>query len=548
MGFPRRVRMFCGACHGTILPVRKWIQTASIVQEALVPEDMRAWLPAQHQAWMVLAAVRMLDLSAFRAAYRADGKGQAPYDPAMMLAVVCYCYLKDVTSSRKLRDACADDVGARVIAGGARPSNKAFADFKRRHRQAISGLFPQVLALLEAEGVIGGDDEATAIDGSPVPTAAALGSNLTAAQLEAKIAGAEQKLEAELQAWAAAHAADCAQQPLWDDGDGGDGPGGEPAVPPPGTGRKLAAAHRTLARLKAARDRARERAAAGPDGKAAQAAARARDKAGKAAARLAAAEAAADATMARYQQRLDAGKAWAGTKPVPADRNARVARIRKNAATAQARLAAAEARAAAAVPARVSATDPDSRILPGKNGGWVQGVNFQASAGRNQVLYAVGLHDSPADTGALVPMVRATDASCDAAGIPRKTAKLADAGYASEDNFTRLAGDSARILVAVSREAIQAGRRGGTGSRPVPGPWQDMAARLGEPAGQELYRKRGQYVEPFFAQLFQRNGRRVPYRGTSAIEAELKLRGQIHNLGKLFTHWARTGKPIPVAG
>jgi transposase len=509
-----------------------------------MPEDMRAWLPAQHLAWMVLAAVRLLDLSGLQAAYRADGQGQVPYDPAMMLAVVYYCYLKDVTSSRRLREACADDVGARLIAGGARPSNKAFAEFKRRHRQAISGLFPQVLAVLRAEGVIGEDDEVAAIDGSPVSTAAALGSNLTAAQLERKIAEAERRLEAELEAWAAAHAGVCAQEVLWEDGDGGDRPG---AVPP-GSGRKLAAAHRRLARLKAARCRAGER-GAGPDAAAAQAVARARDKAERAAARLAAAEAAADATMARYQQQLDAGRAWAGKKPVPADRNARVARTRKNAATAQARLAAAQARAAAAVAVQVSATDPDSRILPGKNGGWVQGVNFQASAGRNQVAYAVGLHDNPGDTGALVPMARATDASCDDAGIPRKTAKLADSGYASEANFAQLAdGSSGQILVAVSKEAIQAGRRERTGSRPVPGPWQDMAARLAEPGGRELYKKRGQYVEPFFAQIFQRNGRRIPYRGAGAIEAELKLRGQIHNLGKLFTHWARTGRPIPVPG
>jgi transposase len=506
-----------------------------------MPADMRAWLPDQHLAWMVLAAVRMLDLSQFRAAYRADGQGQVPYDPAMMLAVIYYCYLKGVTSSRRLRDACTDDVGARLIAGGARPSNKAFAEFKRRHRQALSGLFAQVLALLKAEGVIGEDDEVTAIDGSPVSTAAALGSNMTAAQLEKKIAEAEQKVEAEAEAWAAANAAGCTQEALWQEEDG-DGP----AIPP-GPGRKLAAAHRTLARLKTARDRAAER-AAGPDAKTAQAVAKAAARAEKAAARLAAAEAAADAKMARYRQHLDAGKAWAGKKPVPAGRNVKIARIRGNAATAQARLAAAEARAAAASPVRVSATDPDSRTLPAKNGGWVQGVNYQASAGRSQALYAAGLHDSPAGTAALVPMVRATDASCDDARIPRKTTKLADSGYASQDNFTRLTASDGQVLVAVSKEAIQAGRRDGAGSRPVPGSWQDMAARLEEPDAKELYKKRGQYVEPFFAQLFQRFGRRIPYRGTEAIEAELKLRGQVHNLGKLFTHWARTGKPIPLPG
>lgn len=72
-----------------------------------------------------------------------------------------------------------------------------------------------------------------------------------------------------------------------------------------------------------------------------------------------------------------------------------------------------------------------------------------------------------------------------------------------------------------------------------------MAARLAEPENKQLYKKRGQYVEPFFAQLFQRNGRRIPYRGTGAVNAELSLRGQIHNLAKLLTHQTSTRQPAP---
>ncbi|MBV9445450.1 MAG: transposase [Streptosporangiaceae bacterium] len=503
----------------------------------MIAEDMRAWLPAQHAAWLVLAAVRRLDLSRFHAVYRADGKGQAPYDPGMMLAVIYYCGLKDVMSTRKLRDACTDDVGARLIAGGARPSNKAFAEFKRRHRDAIRELFAPVAGVLKAEGVISDDDEVAAIDGSPVSTAAALSSNMTAAQLDAEIAAAEQALAAELEAWAAASAADGAQDALWQDEDGS-------GAVPPGSGRKLAAAHRRLARLEAARQRAGERAAV-PDAKAQARLAKARDKAAAAGARVAALEADADAKLARYQARTGAGKKWAGKKPVPADVSARVANARRNAATARQRLAAAEAACAGAAAVRVSATDPDSRILPAKNGGWVQGFNFQASAGRSQVLLATGIHDNPADVGALVAMIHATDATCDDAGIARKPVKTADTGYACEASFTALAGRTDLILVAVSKEAVAAGRRDPAGTRPVPGPWQDMAARLGEPENKQLYKKRGQYVEPFFAQTFQRNGRRIPYRGTDAVSAELSLRGQIHNLAKLFTHWNRIGRLIP---
>jgi transposase len=533
----RRVVAVWVAGHGTILLVRRWIHTAGIGEVALVPEDMRRWLPPGHLAWKMIAAVGRLDLSELVAAYRADGQGQAPYDPAMMLTVIYYCYYKGITSSRGLRDACVDDVGCRVIAGGARPSNKAFAEFRRRHRKAISRLFAQVLGLLKAEGVIGADDDVAAIDGSPAPSDASLYSNLTAAQLDRKIAEAEQQLEAAAGAWAGEHAA-AGRETLWDD----DGPGGGPAVPA-GQGRKLAAVHRRLLRLKAARARAGQRAAAGPDGRAAEAAAKAAARAQKAAARLADAEAGAAAKMARYQQCLDAGKPWPyGKKPVPARQSAKVAKARKNAATAAARLEAALERAAGLTPVKVSATDPDSRVLPGKNGGWLQGCNIEASAGRRQVLYAIELHDNPSDAGALVPMVRATDASCDAAAIGRLRKLLADCGFASEKNFTALEADKLRLLVAVSKEAIQAGRR--DGAWPVPGPWQDMAAQFDDPDNKALYKKRAAYVEPFFSQFFQRFGRRIPYRGTSAIDAELKLRGQVHNISKLFGHW----HPVPAPG
>ena len=55
--------------------------------------------------------------------------------------------------------------------------------------------------------------------------------------------------------------------------------------------------------------------------------------------------------------------------------------------------------------AQASVSDPDSRLLPGKHGGYIQGYSLQLAAVRNQILLAVELHDNPADTGALVPMV-----------------------------------------------------------------------------------------------------------------------------------------------
>jgi hypothetical protein len=45
-------------------------------QELLLPPSLREWLPEGHLAWFVLAAVEEMGLSAFFAAYRADGHGR----------------------------------------------------------------------------------------------------------------------------------------------------------------------------------------------------------------------------------------------------------------------------------------------------------------------------------------------------------------------------------------------------------------------------------------------------------------------------------------
>ncbi|MGS2620172.1 transposase [Micromonospora sp. LZ34] len=66
-----------------------------------------------------------------------------------------------------------------------------------------------------------------------------------------------------------------------------------------------------------------------------------------------------------------------------------------------------------------------------------------------------------------------------------------------------------------------------------------MAARLASTEGKQLYARRGALVEPGFAQLFQRFGRRLHHRGTSDVDAEIKLLGAVHNLNKIFRHDAR---------
>jgi transposase len=63
-------------------------------QVLLMALSLRDWLPEDHLAWFVLAAVEELDLGAFYASYRADGHGRAAHDPAMMVALLVYAYAR----------------------------------------------------------------------------------------------------------------------------------------------------------------------------------------------------------------------------------------------------------------------------------------------------------------------------------------------------------------------------------------------------------------------------------------------------------------------
>ena len=92
-------------------------------QVFLLPPSVDDWLPADHFARFVIAAVEEMDLSAFYADYRADGHGRPAHDPAMMVALLVYAYARGQRSSRVIERACIEDIAFRVIAANRRPDH-----------------------------------------------------------------------------------------------------------------------------------------------------------------------------------------------------------------------------------------------------------------------------------------------------------------------------------------------------------------------------------------------------------------------------------------
>lgn len=154
-------------------------------QSFLLPPSVRDWLPDDHLVFFIVDVVDELDLTAFYRSYRADGRGGAVYDPALVLAVLLYAYCTGERSSRRIERKLVEDVAYRVLAANQLPDHATLARFRRRHQDAIAALFGQVLGLCVKAGLV--DAGLVAIDGTKVSADASFFANRTREDLAAEI-------------------------------------------------------------------------------------------------------------------------------------------------------------------------------------------------------------------------------------------------------------------------------------------------------------------------------------------------------------------------
>jgi len=202
---------------------------------------------------------------------------------------------------------------------------------------------------------------------------------------------------------------------------------------------------------------------------------------------LAEARAAHHAKIERYHAR---GKR--GRKPVPVEQAYRVRRIKAGLDRAIAaeqvtqqrvQAGAAEAAVAAkpATPTRSSGpkrniTDPESRMMPLRGGGWIQSCNCQALTSSDGLIIATSVANNSSDATAFTEMMGKAIAAAALIDTHRPAAApptgigvlLADAGYLSVDNLSA-AGPDRLIAVGKQRELAAAAREHPTAGPPPPG-------------------------------------------------------------------------------
>jgi transposase len=115
-------------------------------QDLLLPQNVRDWLPEDHQAHFVSDVVDQLDLTAIESGYE-EGRGYPPYHPRMMTKILLYGYCVGVFSSRRIQKKLVEDVGFRMLAAGNEPDFRTISDFRKLHLKALQGMFDQVLQI-----------------------------------------------------------------------------------------------------------------------------------------------------------------------------------------------------------------------------------------------------------------------------------------------------------------------------------------------------------------------------------------------------------------
>lgn len=448
----------------------------------LLPPSLEEWLPEGHLAYLVIEVVEHLDLSSIYESYGGPGRGQPPYDPRMMTALLLYAYSVGVPSSRRIEKRTYEDVAFRVVAANQHPDHDVICGFRKRHLEALSGLFGQVLRLCREAGLVKLGH--VALDGTKI--------RANASRHKAMSYDRMKKAEAELTSQIAAllERAERADQ----EEDEKFGLGNRGWDLPAEFQRRASRLLKIKEAMAALEFQARAEAEA-------KAKAESRPKSGR-------------------------GKGGGGGPSGPAsDDRATQARPRDK--------------------AQRNFTDPDSRIMvDGASKSFQQCYNGQAVVDDGcQVIVAAELTAQANDKRQVEPMLAALSSGL--GGVPAGIKLTADAGYYSETNVALLSAAGVDAYVATGK-LKHGEQPAALLERPPKELTvkERMIRKLRTKAGQEVYARRKAVVEPVFGQIKGVRGlRQFLLRGLENVRAEWKLWCLTHNLLKLWRHghWAMAG-------
>jgi transposase len=478
-------------------------------QSYLLPPSPSEWLPAGHLAYFILDVVAELDLSAIERPLQAkDHRGERPYAPRMMTALLLYGYAVGVFSSRKIERATSEDVAFRVLAAGERPHFATISSFRLAHRATFAELFQQVLKLCMSAGLVKLGH--VAIDGTKMKANASKHKAMSYDRMVKE----ETRLKAEVeQLITQAEAVDAAEDKLY------------------GVGQQPKDLPAELQRREGRREKIRELRAA-LEKEAAKARAveltRQADELRRTAADPATPPRQGAELATRAAQRDQQAADLDDDDPDPPAIDSDLPRSSPPT----------DASGTPKPNAQRNFTDPDSRIMV-RDGGFVQAYNAQIAVDEgNQIIVAAALSNQGPDTQYFEPMLRRVVDNCDA--VPALT--TGDAGYFSADNVLAAEHMGTEPLLSVAGHYSDGSLVDSRADLPhlQTEPRAVMRARLLTPGGRAAYARRKATVEPVFGQIRACRGfRQMSLRGLLKARCEWLLVCATHNLLKLWRTTSR---------
>jgi transposase len=200
------VKLESDSTWGTSKTFRPW----KIEEPLFLPPTVQDFVGPEHLARLVLSLVlEAIDLTEITGTYGSE-RGQPPFSPTMMTALLLYAYCSGVYSSRRIAKACRERVDFMSIVGLDVPDFRTISDFRKRHRKALGGLFTQVLHLCEKAGLVKLGH--VALDGTKIKANASKHKAMSYGRMEARAT----ELEAEVAGWLrTAEAADAEEDKLY---------------------------------------------------------------------------------------------------------------------------------------------------------------------------------------------------------------------------------------------------------------------------------------------------------------------------------------------
>jgi transposase len=187
----------------------KTFRAWKIDQPLFLPPSVQDFVAEDHLARFVVRLIRDdLDLAEISGTYGSE-RGQPPFDPAMMTALLLYSYCCGLYSSRRIAKACRERVDFMSMVALDAPDFRTISDFRGRHLKALGELFKQILQLCEKAGLVKLGH--VALDGTKIKANASKHKAMSYERMEKRAA----ELEAEVAKWlSSAEAADAEENKL----------------------------------------------------------------------------------------------------------------------------------------------------------------------------------------------------------------------------------------------------------------------------------------------------------------------------------------------